>query len=668
MTIMRNEDYSGLYELINTEEFPVDMDIFKRDLEELVDVGFIVRNINESQDEEWFTCKSGLKFADFSAIDSPLKKQILLQFIENPTTFFVLFNTQKGKSKIVQDKLISWALEKTKKQIVSILMLDNDTTLGDQTTEGLVSRMNNEGVEVRLFPLISTSKTSLEGILDYIDSYAAFPNEKPMPLITALSNYKQLEKILHILNHILQRHNNRYNNLYYGIIWDEADKTYSLLRDKEIRIKGIPRCIRNFTLDDTTILHGNGFITATEGGLIDGDYPECVSSHAVISEINPEDENYYRAFHHPDSIINRIKFKNKKKNNENFLDIFNKNRSYFNTKITLLNGEEGFRKTIINSSSRSNDMKNLARELNHEGCHVMVFNQTGLSVYKHGETGVKRLKTKHRSFNELLFYTYKKCGLDNAPLFIVGRRKVDRGLGFHYAPRSHYGIPIKPKELVFEFGSLILDGSEGLIWTDEFLGHVENKETAVQKAGRLAGIIAQCPQYPVNLTWWTDDETASIVKRHYEIVDAVNNQPGCNTIVQAVERAKIIVPEEERIPVVVDIRTYRIYDNEMVVKNVCDELGYTYKKTKNNSDGFKETSLNSKKEVVSLSEAVKKVPTAYGTHKGVITYRTYYPCYVDKNDSNTLRYVVIIRPDDVGSDKVRLIDEKFTSIPFNNDV
>jgi hypothetical protein len=124
------------------------------------------------------------------------------------------------------------------------------------------------------------------------------------------SNYKQLEKILHILNHILQRHNNRYNNLYCGIIWDEADKTYSLLRDKEIRIKGISRCIRNFTLDDTTILHGNGFITATEGGLIDGDYPECVSAHAVISEINPEDENYYRAFHHPDSIINRIKFKN----------------------------------------------------------------------------------------------------------------------------------------------------------------------------------------------------------------------------------------------------------------------------------------------------------------------------------------------------------------------
>ena len=77
------------------------------------------------------------------------------------------------------------------------------------------------------------------------------------------------------------------------------------------------------------------------------------------------------------------------------------------------------------------------------------------------------------------------------------------------------------------------------------MGHVEIKETAVQKAGRLAGIVAQCPQYPLNLTWWTDTETAMVVKRHYELVDATNKQGGCNTIVQALERAKIAVPETE---------------------------------------------------------------------------------------------------------------------------
>ena len=81
-----------------------------------------------------------------------------------------------------------------------------------------------------------------------------------------------------------------------------------------------------------------------------------------------------------------------------------------------------------------------------------------------------------------------------------------------------------------------------------------------------------------------------------------------------------------------------------------------------NAEGFKETSLNSKKEVSSLADAIKKVPTAYGTNKGVVTYRTYLPCYTDTTDSTTLMFVVIIRPDDVDSDKVKEVDAKFPSI------
>ena len=111
----------------------------------------------------------------------------------------------------------------------------------------------------------------------------------------------------------------------------------------------------------------------------------------------------------------------------------------------------------------------------------------------------------------------------------------------------------------------------------------------------------------------------------------------------------------------VDINLYRIYADEEVVCDVCKMLGYNYVSTKNNADGFKETSLNSKKSVVSLRDAVKKVPTAYGTNNGVITYRTYYPCYVDTTDNTSLRFVVIIRP---GTDESKVIecDAKFTSI------
>jgi hypothetical protein len=89
---------------------------------------------------------------------------------------------------------------------------------------------------------------------------------------------------------------------------------------------------------------------------------------------------------------------------------------------------------------------------------------------------------------------------------------------------------------------------------------------------------------------------------------------------------------------------YRVYDDEIVVKNVCQILGYRYRETINNSDGFKETSLNRKKEVASLTNAISKIQTAYGTNNGEITWRTCYPCYVDITNNETLRFVVIIRP------------------------
>jgi hypothetical protein len=112
---------------------------------------------------------------------------------------------------------------------------------------------------------------------------------------------------------------------------------------------------------------------------------------------------------------------------------------------------------------------------------------------------------------------------------------------------------------------------------------------------------------------------------------------------------------------VININLYRIYDSDVVVSEVCAILDYEYRSTKSNADGFRETSLNNKKKVVSLQEAVKKVHTAYGTRNGEITYRSYYPCYVDTADSATLRFVVIIRP---GTDPTKLAecDARFAAL------
>ena len=85
--------------------------------------------------------------------------------------------------------------------------------------------------------------------------------------------------------------------------------------------------------------------------------------------------------------------------------------------------------------------------------------------------------------------------------------------------------------------------------------------------------------------------------------------------------------------------------------------------TENNAAGFKETSLNKSKAVVTLDEAVKKISGAYGTNNKVKTFRTYYPCYVDTNDSTTLRFVVIIRPD-TDPEKLSEVDVEYPSIPL----
>lgn len=115
----------------------------------------------------------------------------------------------------------------------------------------------------------------------------------------------------------------------------------------------------------------------------------------------------------------------------------------------------------------------------------------------------------------------------------------------------------------------------------------------------------------------------------------------------------------------VDINLYRIYDKEDTVKSVCKILNYDYRYVVDNEQGFKETSLNKKKEVVSLEDAVKKVPTAYGTNNGKITYRTYYPCYIDTKNKETLRFVLIIRPDTL-KEKVKECDDRHPSIKYSS--
>jgi hypothetical protein len=503
-------------------------------LEELESAAFIRTRVLE--DQVGYHAREGLTWSDIKHIDDPLKKKILLQMIPNPKTFFVLFNTQKGKAKITASEIKEWIHNPDGKRVVAIVMLDNDLTLGDQTAEGFAEMLGH--TNVKLFTLSSSSdKTGIDEIITYIDAYSSCPNYR-MPLIMALANPIQCKKVLKIISHVRTAHMSGRSQLMYGMAWDEADKIYPMLRDKCYQVDAQQKCIRNFTSDDDTALYRLGFITATEGSLLDEEYPECANAYLYPAEISDEDEPYYRAFHHPEAIKQYIPCGKSKSNNDIALKLINDKLTYFKTPITLTSGEIYYRKMIINSNAKGVDMRDFAGEVNRLGFNAMVFNQNGLTVIKPGEATV-RFKTKKRRFNRVVFYAYKRYALHLAPLVIIGRKKVDRGLGFSYAPRKGR---LGPTSIDEGYGPIETDGIEGLIWTDEFLGHIEDKNTAVQKAGRLAGIIAQCPQYPGSLTWWTSESTGNQIDRHCRIVDSANEQMGVNTVLQAFTRAKAATP------------------------------------------------------------------------------------------------------------------------------
>lgn len=532
--------FDDLYEGARGEkdEF-IGEEAFTRKIEELVDIGYIYTGA--VNDFTVYSAKNGLKWEDFVDIDDPIKKSILLLLVKNPITFFVLQNTQKGKMRIASLELKKWGQD-TSKKVVAFMIVDNDKTLADQSVDGLIKTFEQQ--KVKIFPLSSSSKTSFDEIKTYIDAYAndivecGKEPEYPMPLIALLANNKQCEKMLRLINHINKKVITHSSLLRYGIIWDEADKTYSQLRDKVFPIDATNISCRTFTVEKTVALYRLGFVTATDGNLLDEDYPECANAYLYPVDISPEDHEHYRALHHSESITHRVPFTSKHTNNSYATYVLENHLEHFTTPIQLQTGETYYRKVIVNSNAKTEDMKQFAKWCKAKGMYALVFNGYGgasVKVFREGYP-VDTYKTNGKRLNELLFYIYKKLELNDKPMVVIGRRKVDRGLGFHYCPRNDNEIQINGTA-----GVLITKNREGLVWTDMILGSIEDKDTAVQKAGRLAGIIGNSPQYAGNTHYWTDERTEQLIRRHNTIVDMTNNNNGCS-VLQAVKHAENMTP------------------------------------------------------------------------------------------------------------------------------
>jgi hypothetical protein len=517
----RIRDADSIYEELEG----IDREVYEQTLEDLVDVGLLVKDTDDDEDRTYYRASDGMSWSEVVQIDCPIKKQILLTLINNPQTFFVLYNTQKGKLKIAADEIRDWATAEGKK-VVAFMIVDNDKTLADQSAEGVISVIKSVA---DIYLLSSNSGDTMDTIKHRIDSYVLRKNK--MPVIVALNNKKQIQKITELMKHVQETMlDGTCPELRYGVVFDEADKVYPPIRDK----------FKPLLVDDVRVLHRLGFVTATEGDLMDNEYPECANAYMYPVPAGHPD---YRAIHTGDAVV-RVAIHRVKDSNDAYAEtILANNKDYFATRIMLKNGTLGYRKTIVNGGAKTASMETFARNRVADGHYAITVNMLGVWVYRPGHEK-KRYATKGKRFGHLLFSIYTELGLHDRPLFIIGRRKVDRGLGFHYAPR---------------------DGSDGLVWTDMILGRIDDKDIAVQKAGRLAGVVAQCPQYPGTLTWWTDEKTSRSVSHHNNVVDEANTKRGCSAL-QAVTRAEVAVPHAPPVdsdpnmglPVVLDISNAEI--------------------------------------------------------------------------------------------------------------
>jgi hypothetical protein len=101
-----------------------------------------------------------------------------------------------------------------------------------------------------------------------------------------------------------------------------------------------------------------------------------------------------------------------------------------------------------------------------------------------------------------LYKMFNELDLWSKPVALIGNRKLDRGLGYHYAPPT---------------------GGSSLIWTDEIMGHIHGGASRVQKVSRIHGVIGHCDDYPNQLNFWVDERTELTVRNENGIIKSLHD-------------------------------------------------------------------------------------------------------------------------------------------------
>ncbi len=679
--------FQELYEEIIGDgdgEHEQDESYFQVKIDELIDQGFIQKAHNDDF-TTYYIINEGITRthcrASYAKIDiCETQLSILLQLIENNDTFFIFKNTQSGKSGIMIKELIKWYCEE-KYAVVPFLVLTNYKDMATQTVIRITETFAEQGKNIKIFELSSSGKKRKEEdiIKDIKNACVLWAGDKinnPMPIICLLDNDIQHKKMLTVLKYIRDFvvNNRDHNKIRYGVIWDEADKTYARARNEKFTLKnGEEVSCKMFMVDNTEALYRLGFASATDGTLLsmDGDkvnYPECAGAVNYYDDAI-EDNPHYRAIHLAGAIIHNIQSTPKEKLNSFAERVLAENAEHFKTPELLPTGEENQRKTIINGNVRVVEMANFATEHSKKGFYVIVYNSSGgagLKLYKNGSL-FRNYNLKDYSVNERLFYIYKTQNLCDKPLIVIGGLKINRGITFHYCP-------CKEETIKGEDGDITSKNKEGLVFTDMISGDIGDDSTAIQKEGRPSGNIGDSPQYSGKTHYWGVQSTIEKVINHNKIMDMINKDMGKEAIldkkIRILEECNAALPKRPKVNHRVPANLFRVYkgEDEADMRKVVEKL-YGRKKNRKfqeNDNGFLLSSITknikTKGTIAELCNAINEVQGTAGLkHKanGKSAPPRTWACYKDINDISTLHFVVLVDPQTVSADKLKMIDTKY---------
>lgn len=380
--------------------------------------------------------------------------------ISSQSAEFVLMNTQRGKTQFSK-QLILKHLQSDNYYVV-FFVLDNNTALAIQTQEAISNGLEQH----KTFALHSLSNNIEPDIIQHINLMQH--GNDYAPFIFALNNIHQIPRLKRIMQHA------KTLGFKTLLVVDEADKTYPLCRD-------------------TLYQHTDRwiFVSATLGKLIH--FPECAAApikrptHTTIT-------SPYRGFITQDARVmefNTVSFKE-----DDALRCIRDRRNYFFEQVRCHDGNMRHRKVLIHGSTIMR-MIQLTKELAAEGWGVVCVIGPGTFAAKNGQilAGVKNRKITVAQSIAALCIQYQLH--TDRPLAVIGNRKMDRGITYH-------------------------NWDDGFIFTDCILGNVNNTDTAVQKAGRLAGNIAHRPEFPSIITWWANAQTIQNITMQIQHSNAID--------------------------------------------------------------------------------------------------------------------------------------------------